>query len=214
MRELVLEYVLEGRQRGYNFTSPTQGFHDDTLKAIWRGAMPRGQGWGVPGYVGARSLKCFVLDDGRAVVSEVVVTDQRDESGRAGIRRAVIAVMQPGECAEYLNQRLARYPDAVQRHLTKRPTLGQRKQILDGALRLRGAAQLIFAHPYAGPERWQVVEALVVKLALSPLLALWRHGRVAPFTTLALDYRDESPLVVLPEERAQQLTRVQTISLA
>lgn len=83
MRQLVIDYVLEGHQRGYNFTSSTQGFHDDVLKSIWRAAMPKGQGWGA--YVGARSLKAFALEDSRLALSEVTVTDRRDESGRTHI---------------------------------------------------------------------------------------------------------------------------------
>jgi hypothetical protein len=39
--QLVLEYVFEGHQRGYNFTSSTKGFSDTVLKTIWRTAMPR-----------------------------------------------------------------------------------------------------------------------------------------------------------------------------
>ena len=79
MKQLILEYVLEGHKRGYNFTSSTQGFHDDVLKSIWRKAMPRGQGWNAAVYAGARSLKSFWLEDGRMAMSETVVTDMRDE---------------------------------------------------------------------------------------------------------------------------------------
>ncbi len=55
MVDLVLEYVLNSRRPGYNFTTPTNGFSDSTLKAIWQQAMPRGQGW--RHYIGAQSLK-------------------------------------------------------------------------------------------------------------------------------------------------------------
>ena len=82
-RQLVIDYVLEGHQRGYNFTSSTDGYSDAELKLIWRRAMPRGQGWSQ--YIGARSLKCFPLDgQRRAAVCETVVTAQRDEHGRGG----------------------------------------------------------------------------------------------------------------------------------
>ena len=97
MRQLVLEYVFEGHKRGYNITSPTNGFNDDTLKTVWRNAMPRGQGWGADAYIGARSLKSFPLPDGRIALADVHVTGLHDESGRGGIRKAVVDIMQPGE---------------------------------------------------------------------------------------------------------------------
>jgi hypothetical protein len=212
MRELILEYVLEGQQRGYNFTSPTKGFHDDTLKSIWRSAMPRGQGWGA--YVGARALKIFALEDGRAALSEVIVTDLRDESGRGGIRRAVIQVMQPGALVEVLGIRLAHYPADVQAVIAKRPTLGQSARILERAMpKMRNYPQLILSHPYANPTDWQTVEALALKLALSPLLLKWRRDQLVPITTLALDYRDESAVVLLPADKAKTIAKVPVIDL-
>ena len=106
---LVIEYVLEGHQRGYNFTSSTQGYSDDDLKTIWRNAMPRGQGWSA--FVGARSLKCFPLDEHglRVVACETVVTDMIDENGRGGIRRATIQVMARADYLTYLDRRFARF---------------------------------------------------------------------------------------------------------
>lgn len=199
MQPLVLEYVFEGHQRGYNFTSPTRGYSDTLLKAIWRSAMPRGQGWAQ--YAGARSLKSFPLDDGRAALAEVTVTDLKDESGRAGIRRAVIQVMYPGAFIAYLKDRLRRYPDAVQAQIARWPTFGQRTHLLDRAL--RGAPQTVCAYPYTTPEAWDTAEAFALKLAITPGL-VFRSGTPA-FTTLALDPREESPLVVLPAERAGQL---------
>ncbi|MBI5668871.1 MAG: hypothetical protein HZC41_12765 [Chloroflexi bacterium] len=207
MQPLVLEYVFEGHQRGYNFTSPTRGYSDATLKTIWRYAMPRGQGWNA--YIGARSLKSFLLDDGRVALSEVTVTDLRDESGRGGIRQAVIQVMYPGAYHEYLKDRLRRYPHTVQAQVDRWPSFGQRKRLLERGV--RGAAQTVCVYPYTSPDAWQTAEAITLKLATAPGLLL-RSG-ILPFTTLALDYRDESPLVVLPADRADRLNGVATLAL-
>ncbi|NWG16890.1 MAG: hypothetical protein HXY41_09665 [Chloroflexi bacterium] len=210
MQPLVLEYVFEGHQRGYNFTSPTRGYSDSTLKAIWRSAMPRGQGWAA--YTGARSLKSFALEDGRLALSEVTVTDQRDESGRGGIRRAVIQVMYPGAYAEYLKDRLRRFPASVRVAVDRWPSFGQRRQLFECARpRLRGNLQIVCAYPYQTPESWQIAEAILLKLALMPGLLL-RSGFL-PFTTLALDNRDESALVALPADRAARLDGVPVITL-
>jgi hypothetical protein len=206
MPQLVLEYVFEGHKRGYNFTSPTRGFSDEILKAIWRTAMPRGQGWGADGYQGAHSLKCFVLEGGGVAISDVTVTDQRDESGRAGIRHAVIDVMPPDDYPAYLERRWESYPHAVRAHAERRLN-SLRGRINDRALpKFNKEPQIIFAARYATPTNWQVVEALIVQLMRSPTAVMRRWGKVIPFTTLALDHREESRVVVLPEDRAQRIT--------
>jgi hypothetical protein len=198
MNPLVLEYVLEGYSRGYNFTSPTHGYDDGTLKQIWRGAMPRGQGWGAEAYLGARSLKCFSLNVRQFAFVEAVVTDQRDETGRKGIRRAVISVMSNELCAGYLRSRLEDYPRETLAEIAKLPSARQWAQILDRtALKWKGGAQLVLTRGYT-LEDWQVVEALILKLVLSRRLALKQQGAVVPFTTLALDAREEAPLVGVP----------------
>jgi hypothetical protein len=195
MRQLVIEYVLEGHQRGYNFTSSTQGFHDDVLKSIWRRAMPRGQGWGAAIYAGARSIKTFLLEDGRAALSEVVVTDMRDESGRGGIRRAVVSVMQAGEYLEVLQSRLGEYADPLRAQIERRTIPS-----------IRGEKQIILSHPYMHAQQWQMIEALMIRGALRLASdGLFRSGRIIPFTTLALDYRDEGLMVALPEEKARRV---------
>ncbi len=204
MPQLILEYVLEGHQRGYNFTSSTKGFSDDILKAIWRSAMPRGQGWG--SYEGARSLKCFMLEGGGVALSDVTVTDQRDESGRSGIRRAVIDVLSVSASIDYLERRFRNYPQSVQAQAEKKLSVGLRARLMDKSMpRPNKTPQIILSHSYATPADWEVVEAMIVKLALSPVMTMLRWGKVIPFTTLALDYREESRLVVLPEDRAQRI---------
>lgn len=215
MRQLVLEYVFEGHKRGYNFTSSTQGFSDATLNFIWRSAMPRGQGWGANGtYTGAKSLKCFSLEDGRFAISEVTVTDLRDESGRGGIRRAVIDVLPDAAYSDDLRKRLVAFPPTVQAAIASKPSLWQRKQILDRTLpKMNKMPQVVLSYPYTSPADWQFAEALVLKMILAPLSPLKRWGRVIPFTTLALDYRDESPVVVLPADRAERLNGVPVVSL-
>ena len=198
MSQLILEYVLEGHRRGYNFTSPTAAFADETLKTIWRSAMPRGQGWG--GYIGAHALKSFQLDDGRVALSDVTVTEMRDENDRAGIRRAVIEVLSADDYFVHLDQRLQSYPAVVRERVRSMPNFLQRARISRHA-----GSQLVMAYPYAGPYAWQMIEALVIKLALDPFGPLRRWGRVIPITTLALDYREESAITVLPQDRAQKL---------
>jgi hypothetical protein len=201
MRQLVIEYALEGRQRGYTYTSETRGFNDDTLKYVWRTCMPRGQGWGAAEFQQARSLKSFTLPDGRVALSDVVVTDARDESGRAGIRKAVIDILQPGEYVEALQQRFLAYPSNVQAEGSRKPGFGRRR------VPRVGEEQVICSHPYMQVQQWQLVEALILHTAITRMEG-WLGGQLLCFTTLALDYRDESPLVVLPESRAQQVREV------
>lgn len=207
MRQLTIEYLLDGHRRGYNFTSSTQGFNDDTLKSVWRSAMPRGQGWGAEVYKGAHSLKSFRLADGRIALSDVTVTDMRDESGRAGIRRADVKVMQPGEYADHLNALLRAYPTPLQTEIQRKPGFLERKRIP----KVKGERQMILSHPYIHAQNWILIEALVVKAALDEMSG-WA-GRIVPFTTLALDYREESQLVVLPEAKARTLTDVYVMGI-
>ncbi len=202
MTQLVLEYLLEGHKRGYNFTTPTHGLGEDTLRHIWRSAMPRGQGWGA--YIGAHSLKCFPLPDGRFALSAVTVTDLRDESGRAGIRRAVIDVLHEEECLARLDQHLHSYPPIIQDRLQHMPTFLHRAKITNHA-RFKADPQLVLAYPYDTPYAWQMTEALVLKLVLAPFGPLRSWRQPLPFTTLALDYREESALVALPQDRARKL---------
>ena len=205
---LVIEYVLEGHQRGYSFTSSTQGYTDDDLKTIWRNAMPRGQGWSA--FVGACSLKCFPLDEHhlRVAVCETIVTEMRDEHDRGGIRRATIDVMARAEYLTYLEWRGRNLPGHIRAQVDKLPTFRQRMAIGNKVMpKPRRNAQLVFIHDYDGPERWQVVEGLLLKLALSPIGPMRRWGRIIPFTTLALSHGDESTLVALPSVRANQIDR-------
>lgn len=193
---LVIEYVMEGHQRGYNFTSPTDGYDPDTLKLIWRSAMSRGQGWGAAAFSGARSIKCFPLDDGRVAVSEITVTGQQDENGRRGIRRAVVDVMTPAVFGHHIRSRLDGYPSDVRRAADR-----HRQQVQKGLLRLRRDAPLVLAHPFTRPRDWWAVEALVLRLIVAPPPLMRGWGAVVPFTTLALDYRGESRLVAVPADR-------------
>jgi hypothetical protein len=205
MPPLVLEYVLEGHQRGYNFTAGTSGYSDDELKWIWRRAMPRGQGWSR--YIGARSLKCFPLEEQRrVVVCDVIVTAQQDEHGRSGIRRAEIEILPETEYAAYLEQRLRSLSGSARARLERLPTFGQRLA-LTNALLSRKQEQLALLHPFRQPEDWQVIEGLVMKLALNPLGPMRNWGRVIPFTTLALSAQDETLLVALPTDKADSLDR-------
>lgn len=204
-RQLVIDYVLEGHQRGYNFTSSTDGYSDAELKLIWRRAMPRGQGWSQ--YIGARSLKCFPLDgQRRAAVCETVVTAQRDEHGRGGIRQVTIDVLPYADYFAYLDQRLLKLPDAVRTQVDRMPTFSQRLSI-SNSLMTHKKDQLVLLHPYNGPDRWQIMEGFLVKLALAPLTVMRRWGPVVSLTTLALNHQEESALVALPAEKAVTIDR-------
>lgn len=197
--QFVIEYVFAGDRRGYNFTSPTRGVPDDVLRRIWRHALPRGQGWGAPQYTGAVSLKCFPLDAGRVALSTVTVTDQADESGRRGIRRAVIDVLTVQACRLQLEARLSGYPADVQGWLESKPGFWQWHKIADRArIEADKTAALVVTHPYTDVGSWQRVEALLIKIATAPRLIRKLDGQLLPFTTLALTHHDESALVALP----------------
>lgn len=200
MRQLVLEYVFEGHRRGYNITSPTNGFNDDTLKSVWRNAMPRGQGWGAETYVNAHSLKSFPLPDGRIALADVAVTGLRDESDRGGIRKAVVDIMQPGEYLDALRVRFSHYPQGIQTEASRKPGFGRRRMP-----KVQGDSQLVLSHSYITADSWQMIEALVLAEAIELLDRRWLGSKYFSFTTLALEYRDESQLVVLPESRANEL---------
>lgn len=200
MRHLTIEYLFEGHKRGYNFTSPTNGFNADTLKTVWRSAMPRGQGWGAAVYNGAKALKTFPLPDGRIALAEVTVTGERDESGRGGIRRAQVDIMQPGEYVEVLRGRLQAYPPLAQAAATRKP--GFARHVIP---KISGDKQVILSHPYMQGAGWQVVEAVILHEAIQHLERRWGGSHYFTFTTLALDYREESQVVVLPEQRADEL---------
>ncbi len=202
--ELVMEYVFEGQQRGYNFTSPTNGFADDVLKVIWRQAMPRGQGWG--GYIGAQSLKCFPLPDNRVAVSQITVTDQSDESGRRGIRRAVITVLPLTAYAAFLSERKRAHPAGIQQDAVFILENWRRTRLLEHMTRkISRTGQLILAHAFTTNADWLVTEAVMLRLLVSPPRGLRQDG-VLPFTTLALSHHDEMALVGMPVNKTQQIT--------
>jgi hypothetical protein len=198
---LTIEYRLDGNQRGYNFTSPTGDYDDETLKRVWRSAMPRGQGWAE--YVGARSLKCFPLDSRRLALSEVVVTDQQDESGRRGIRKATVRVLYAESCAAYLRDWLTRYPPDTQRQLARLPTPNQWATVIGRVMPIfgKGEPQVILTQPYDA-RRWLLMEGIIIKFALALQVGLKRYAGVVPFTTLALDPREEMALVGMPKTSA------------
>lgn len=198
---LVIDYVLEGENRGYNFVTPTDHLAPAMVRTIWRQAMPRGQGWNAAHYIGARSLKCIPLENGRVAFSEVVVTDKRDELGRQGIRRAEVLIARAAEYQALMQARYEALPVHVRTAAESRIGLGLWKRVFDKTLpRLKGDSQIILAHPYTSAQDWQVVEAVVLRLAMARMVKGW--GRFTPFTTLALDYREESRLVAVPQEVA------------
>jgi hypothetical protein len=199
---LVIEYVTEGQQRGYNFTSPTRGYSDETLKFIWRNAMPRGQGWGA--YIGAESRKYFPLPDGRFVLSHMHVTDLQDEIGRRGIRRTLIDVFPQTEYSRVLRTALDALPLSIQRDADHNLREWKRIRALErSGNQIRRVKQLIFSHRYTTLADWRVVEAVMLKLALMPPNPVRSLGNPLSFTTLALEHREETPVVALPQDRAE-----------
>ncbi|MBK8024783.1 MAG: hypothetical protein IPK19_26035 [Chloroflexi bacterium] len=231
MRTLTLDYLLDGDRRGYTFTTPTDDLPPETLKALWRGAMPRGQGWAEDRFSGARSLKVFGLPDGTAALCDVVVTDQRDEMGRRGIRRAQITVATARESQTLLTERLAALPDSVvqeaERRLSSREWALMFRKYREGPQpRSFVKPQTILAYPYengSGAQKWAFVEACLLLLAtratlLTNLIEVDPAvnpfaDRVLSFTTLALDHRDEGRIVALPLDRARALPDVPYIGL-
>ena len=215
MSDLVIEYVLDGKRPGYNFTTPTTSLSDSTRKAIWQQAMPRGQGW--RRYIGAQSLKCFPVEsDRRVAISEVTVTNQVDEGGRQGIRRAEIKLISAADFLDYLTLRLTMLPESVRAEADRKLSWWRWKRIMDRATpKVRQKkGQIILAAPYTSPRNWQLMEAVVLLVATSQRLrALKGWPAVHPLTTLALDPREESTLVALPANQVARLNGVKAISL-
>lgn len=229
MRTLTLDYVLNGDRRGYSFTTPTDDLPSDTVKTLWRTAMPRGQGWDEPRFVGARSIKCFAVPSGDAAICDVTVTDLRDELGRRGIRRAEITVLTPRDYQINLKERLARLPANIvaeaERRLTSREwALLFRKYRDANKPKSLVKPQTILAYPFAQAADWTFIEACLLLLAtratlLTNLIEVDRSinpfaDRVLSFTTLALDHREEGRIVALPLDKARSLGDVPFIDLS
>jgi len=214
MSELVIEYVLEGHRRGYNFTAPPQRerearYSAEVLRTVWRTAMPRGQGWGADGYIGARSVKAFTLPDDRIAVADVTVTDMQDENGRQGIRRATVDVMTPTVFGYHLASRLESYPAPVRAQAER-----WHDRISKAMPRLKKSHSLILSHPYVNAQSWWPVEAAVLLLAQNPPRRLQRKDTSqVTFTTLALDHRDGAHLIALPADRAAAIEDMPMLDL-
>ena len=207
MQQLVIDYVLDGEQRGYNFVTPTRSISTADRKTIWRQAMPRGQGWGDSLYADARAIKCIPLSHGQVAISEVRVTGQRDEIGRQGLRRAEISVLDGDEYEAFMTARWQEYPPDIREAANSKLGLGLWARLTDAAMpKVKGEAQIILAHRYSGAAGWQVVEAVIFKIALAKRVRWFKGwGRINPFTTLVLDHREESRLIAMPLEVAWQI---------
>lgn len=199
MRRLVIDYALDGPHPGYRFRPPTNGFDRSTLDAVWRGAMPRGQGWGTEALAGARSLKSFPVGSRTMALSTVVVTGQRDELGRGGIRRAEIDLIPAGEYPARLAERIAALPPAAVDAAGGQMGGYLWQRVVDRVL-LRGGRQVVLSYPYRSPEDWQIVEGLILRLVTSPGVRMFEGwGPLTPFTTLALGRGDEGRVVGMPQ---------------
>lgn len=226
MTQLTIGYLLEGTRRGYNFTSPTDGIDPETLKAVWRGAMPRGQGWDK--YPDAVSLKCFPLESGEAAICDVTLTDMQDEVGRRGIRRATINLLPPAAYQRVLVDRLHALPlalvqEAERRLMSREWELLFRKYRDSKKPKTIIKPQTILAYPYSA-DGWRFVEACILLLAtrstlltnlieISPAINPFAD-RLLSFTTLALDYREEGRIVALPLDKVKQAFDVPFINLS
>jgi hypothetical protein len=115
-------------------------------------------------------------------------------------------VLNPRDYQAALEQRLHDLPSEVRARVDRIPTFGQRLA-MNNQLMTHKKDQLVILHTYSTPERWQVMEGLLIKLALSPISAMSRWGRMIPFTTLALSPNDECPLVALPADKADRIDR-------
>lgn len=225
MQTLTIGYVLDGARRGYNFTSDTDGIDSATLKAIWRGAMPRGQGWDA--YPGATALKCFPLDSGEAAICEVTVTGMVDEAGRKGIREATIHIMTAREYDAALLERLQALPasivsDAERKLHSREWELLFKKYRHAQKPKSFVKPQTILAYPYT-PDGWRFVEACILLLAtrstlltnlieISPSINPFAD-RILAFTTLALDYQEGGRIVALPLEKIRTFDGIPYIKL-
>ncbi len=199
---LTIEYITEGSQRGYNFTSPTRGYSEADLKTIWQRAMPRGQGW--TQYIGARSLKCFRLPSGRIAISTVSVTDQQDESGRRGIRRADIMTFSTSEYPAAVRNLWDALPEGIQNDARFQWEYWRKRRAVEQQIgKIRRKNQLILTHLYSSMNDWQVMEGIILYLTQRPSLI---PVLPQPFdwTTLALDYQDEATVVAVPQQILEQ----------
>ncbi|NDJ51571.1 MAG: hypothetical protein GYB68_00635 [Chloroflexi bacterium] len=215
MQKLSIEYQLNGQRPGYAFQPPTDDFDEQTLKVIWRQAMPRGQGWGRNGFIGARSIKSFPVDGRSIALSRVTVTDQEDETGRKGIRAAEIMLLDHHAYEDHLEEAIDATAPDLRAKAQKLLTRYRWRRILEMARpNKKTPGQVIMTYPYQGPDDWGAIEALVMRLALSRRLSLiGRWGAVSSFTTLALDYRNEANIVVLPLQQADKFPRLSMIRL-
>lgn len=195
---VVVEYVLEGEKRGYRITTPTHHLREDVTKKIWQNAMPRGQGWSK--YTHAQSLKCFPLPDGQMAVSEVVVTDDEDESGRKGIRRAEVQVMNIARYHDFLDKRFANLPAGVQNDAHQQIKSWRRLRNLERMPRKQSKTdQLVITHPFTAMPDWRFIEGVVLLLTLSPWAYVQRWTRPFSLTTLALASSGEGNIVAVPQ---------------
>jgi hypothetical protein len=221
MRLLWLRYRLEGARRGYTLTDAATGeapvLPADDLRALWRAALPRGQGWNAPALRGAHALKVLPLPSGLVALSRSVVTDLHDEAGRAGIREADVQLGTPAEAAAALDQALAALPARevaeAERRLQSREWALLFRKVRDAAEpRSLLKPQTVLAHD-AAPTAWTFMTACLLLLVTRQTLLtnlIEVSPRINPFadrlismTTLALDPRDELRLIGMPIAAAQ-----------
>ncbi len=194
---LVIDYRLDGSERGYAFVTSTRAYREDVTRAVWRHAMPRGQGWSA--YIGLSTLKGFPLPGDQAAFSQVTVTDREDEGGRRGIRRAVVEVMHAGDYSARLQQHFDALAESIQNDARATVEFWRKTRRLQRMPRRQQQSdQLVLTHPYSGPADWQYMAALTLLLVLDPIAHLRRWTRPIPLVTLALNPAGERGMVALP----------------
>jgi hypothetical protein len=111
--------------------------------------------------------------------------------------------MSPTVYRHHLQSRLAGYPSDVQAAAERKRAAIQRSMP-----RLKRRQPLMLASTFTTARDWWTIEVLVLKLAAAPIGPMRRWGDVIPFTTLALDYRDESNVVAVPANHTVHLDGV------
>lgn len=223
LRSLHIAYVLTGAQRGYTLSADA-GVPADAQKAIWREALPRGQGWDDPAFTGARSLHCWPLGAGMAALSHTTITDQRDELGRGGIKQAHIVYGTLREIATALHDRLTVLPGHTLA-TAESALASQAWGLLFSRYRENMPAmkpRTLLTFPYT-PAGWLFIEACMLLLAtratlLANLIEVTPQinplaDRMLSFVTLTLDPREQSRLLALPAAHAARWPGVPMIAL-
>jgi len=220
MRKLEIRYKLDGDKKGFNFEEfeGVEEFEESELKQIWHKAMPGGYGWSNDAYIGSKSLKCFSLDNGEVVISELTNTTQIDEAGRQGIRETDITVRTLDQHKDWLRHSLNRFSENTRSEAKAkikklRWKLIFRKIFWGWSINIPflRKSQVIFAFPYSH-DKWDLVECCALQLITNFNYLVAKNEEIITFTTLTLNPREEAHIIALPLEIAKK-EKIDYISL-